>query len=104
MPHTSPEPLAAADAALLRALGRQYRGPDANKFDEVNIAIDAPRCFDLLSASGFLEPKIDRRRRVLTKRTMARVAHWLERMDGTAVGRMMLQRDRLGWSHIETLP
>jgi hypothetical protein len=93
------EPLGEVDARLLRALREQY--PDGH-FDDVNIAIDAPRSPDLLRALDFLSPlAIDRRRRSLSNRSREAVERWIENVEGSTVDGLYLRRDRIGWCSVE---
>jgi hypothetical protein len=94
-------PLGELDAALLRALHEQY--PDGEHFDEINISIDAWRRPELLAALAFLDPKIDRRRRALTRGSTAAVQRWIDRTEGRPLDGLYLRRDRVGWSYVEVV-
>jgi hypothetical protein len=87
------------DGRLLHALYRTY--PDGH-FDEVNISIDAVRSPELLTALAFLDPKIDRRRRSLSARSIEAVRMWLERIEERDTGSgLQLRRDLRGWCSVE---
>jgi hypothetical protein len=87
------------DACLLWELREQY---PTGHFDEINVAIDAVRRPALLDALGFLEPKIDRRRRTLSHHSTAAVKMWIDRIaDRDIGGGLYLRRDGVGWCHVE---
>jgi hypothetical protein len=92
-----PTPNRDSDAELLAVLHEIFLD---DQFDEIHVgiyAIDHPR---LLAALAFLNPKIDRRRRALTHRTVEDVAAWLDRVENRPAGGLVLEKDRRGWSHV----
>ena len=93
-------PSAEPDARLLRALYAQYLD---DRFDEINLSIDAVRRPDLMAALTFLDPKINRRGRALARCSISAVKDWLDRVEGRPVDGFQLHRDRIGWFHVERI-
>jgi hypothetical protein len=100
MGHDARPPLGDRDATLLRALRERY--PEGH-FDEHNVAVDAPKSAELLRALDFLDAKVNRRRRALSRRSAEILAGWLDRVEGLPVDGLHLAKDRRGWSRVEAV-
>jgi hypothetical protein len=100
MSYIGKPPLGEPDAKLLRVLRERYPG---EQFDEHNIAVDAPLAPELLQALDFLGVKVNRRRRALNYPSHELVEQWLARVEGWRVDGLRLVKDRIGWSHIESV-
>lgn len=86
-------------AELLRVLLDTF-GED--RFDEINISVEAPYRPRLLAALHFLGPGITRRRgaRSLTLSCQDRVARWLRNVADREIDGLVVRRDGIGWSEV----
>lgn len=75
-----------------------------DQFDELNVAIDAPRSPQLMAALRFMRPKIQRQRGtvwMLSSETERDVLRWILGVAGREVGRLRLDRTPAGWCTVE---
>jgi hypothetical protein len=91
---------AAADSArLLSALLQHW--PEGH-FDEVNVAVSAPRSPALMATLGFIDPKV---RRVagwpqLSRENQRDFLRWGLGVAGREIGGVRLERDPFGWCDV----
>lgn len=92
-----------ASAELLRALAARW---PLDRFDEINIAVEAPYNPRMKRALAFLGPvRVTQGGggRVLSARNMRDVTRWILTIAGRDIDGLMLVRDPIGWCEIETV-